>query len=485
MSAGEIGDLYECGGFEYDPNLVGYWKFDEGSEQTAYDYSIYENDGQLGSGPEADASDPIWVTEVPPVAQYIVDDNGPNDLGPGDPNISDPCENGRIDHPYDSIQEAIDSITECRSQIYVMDGTYSGEGNYNIDPNGKIVTIISESGPKYSVIDCNQLGRGFIFDSGESYRTIISGLTITNGYSSRNGGGIYCYQSSPTIYDCVLKDNYADWSGGGIFLESASDAWIERCTIINNESVGGGGGAYVYDSMPLLLNCVIADNIGKWSGGISSEKDSSWPWISNCTIADNNATSGAGGIESYDGGNCILENSIVWGNTGVQISEGSGIIDVNYCDIQTEDANVWGNDANNLDADPLFADANNHDYHLKSSGGRWFSRFITNGDFNDDGEINLYDFDMFADTWLYSGVDIMTDLSGDDHVNFTDLAMFNLNWHKPGVNQSGWISSDAESSPCIDSGALDAPYLYEPDPNGSRANMGAYANTEQASKSSQ
>ena len=169
----------------------------------------------------------------------------------------------------------------------------------------------------------------------------------------------------------------------------------------------------------------------------------------------------------------------------MQISEGSGIIDVNYCDIQTEDANVWGNDANNLDADPLFADANNHDYHLKSSGGRWFSRFITNGDFNDDGEINLYDFDMFADTWLYSGVDIMTDLSGDDHVNFTDLAMFNLNWHKPGVNQSGWISSDAESSPCIDSGALDAPYLYEPDPNGSRANMGAYANTEQASKSSQ
>ena len=37
-----------------------------------------------------------------------VDDNATNDPGPGDPNISDPNENGSVEHPFDSIQKAIE-----------------------------------------------------------------------------------------------------------------------------------------------------------------------------------------------------------------------------------------------------------------------------------------------------------------------------------------------------------------------------------------
>lgn len=45
-----------------EPNLVGYWDFDEGGGQIAYDLSGNGNDGYLGSDPNAvDASDPTWV----------------------------------------------------------------------------------------------------------------------------------------------------------------------------------------------------------------------------------------------------------------------------------------------------------------------------------------------------------------------------------------------------------------------------------------
>jgi len=50
-----------------EPNLVGYWDFDEGEGQIVYDLSGNGNDGQLGSTPEADSSDPAWIESDAPI----------------------------------------------------------------------------------------------------------------------------------------------------------------------------------------------------------------------------------------------------------------------------------------------------------------------------------------------------------------------------------------------------------------------------------
>lgn len=47
--------------------LVGYWDFDEGEGQIVYDLSSNGNHGQLGSTPDADASDPAWVNSDAPI----------------------------------------------------------------------------------------------------------------------------------------------------------------------------------------------------------------------------------------------------------------------------------------------------------------------------------------------------------------------------------------------------------------------------------
>ena len=50
-----------------EAGLVGYWDFDEGGGQVVYDLSGNGNDGQLGSTPNVDNSDPAWVDSDAPV----------------------------------------------------------------------------------------------------------------------------------------------------------------------------------------------------------------------------------------------------------------------------------------------------------------------------------------------------------------------------------------------------------------------------------
>ena len=51
-----------------EPNLVGYWSFDEGEGQVAYDLSGNSNNGYLGSDPcDVDSADPAWVESDAPI----------------------------------------------------------------------------------------------------------------------------------------------------------------------------------------------------------------------------------------------------------------------------------------------------------------------------------------------------------------------------------------------------------------------------------
>jgi len=114
---------------------------------------------------------------------YYVDDDAPGDPGPGNPDISDPLENGSLQHPFDSIQEAIDAGAVTETIITVLDGTYTGTGNHDIDFGGKVINLCSLNGPSNCIIDCKGLGRGFDFHSGETQQTVVAGFTITNGFS--------------------------------------------------------------------------------------------------------------------------------------------------------------------------------------------------------------------------------------------------------------------------------------------------------------
>ena len=161
---------------------------------------------------------------------WHVDDDGPNDPGPNDPSFSDPLEDGSASHPFDAIQEGIDAASNGDT-VLVLDGTFTGHGNRDLNFNGKAITVSSENGPEDCVIYCQgsetDPHRGFYFHNGEGGDSVVQGFTIQNGYTNgstpeeKSGGAIHCYSSSPTIHNNIISSNRCEdgnSGGGGAFL---------------------------------------------------------------------------------------------------------------------------------------------------------------------------------------------------------------------------------------------------------------------------
>lgn len=190
------------------------------------------------------------------------------------------------------INAAVDGDT-----VLVADGTYTGDGNRDIDFYGKAIVVMSESGSENCIIDCGgepvEHHRGFYFHSGENSNSVIRGFTITNGYTSADGAGICCSTSSPLIHDNIIIGNVTEDDGGGIYCVSSSPH-IDGNVITQNTSISGGGGIRCRDnSQPVIEgNTIVYNTAGFGGGGIQC--DNSSPIIVDNEITGNSAIAGAG-----------------------------------------------------------------------------------------------------------------------------------------------------------------------------------------------
>ncbi|MHC4497899.1 MAG: S8 family serine peptidase [Planctomycetota bacterium] len=350
--------------------------------------------------------------------------------------IGEPC-GIHVPADYNTIQEAIYAAVDGNI-IIVADGTYAGEGNRDIDFMGKAITVESENGPANCIINCQGSAsnprRGFYFHSGEGSDSIVSGFTIINGFGPEAelrshtggfdyypaGGAILCKESSPTIEDCVFRNNKADkrssyWGRGGAIVCSFSNAIIRNCTfedneayyggalyaeknsptitgcaftgntahhggglqtfeaaahiensvISNNTCMGYGGGIFLDDGSPMVTDCIISNNTA-YDPGIGGASGGGIEWqpslgqvmnVVNCTIVNNWAESSGGGIRCGVVGGINVTNCIIRDNSPGQVVNGERI--VTYSNIQGGFAGEG-----NIDADPNFASGS--DYHLTS-----------------------------------------------------------------------------------------------------------------------
>lgn len=414
--------------------------------------------------------------------------------------LNDPG-SGTFEDPFRRIQTAIDNSTSG-DIVEIRPGVYSGDGNYNLDPNGKSIIIRSvKPGYKWfvsnTVIDPNGAGRSFYIHSGEDANCVISGLTIKNGYINGLGAGIYCQNSSPVISQCVISSNLAVWNGGGLFIRD-SNIIVYRCIISDNSTTYSGGGAVIWGGKPTFKNCIIRNNrtINGSGAGISSAYGAEVQ-ITNCTMTANSATKG--GAVFASGGDVNILNTISWANIapdgtelGIEEEAGQmGLISVNYTDIEGGPSAVydpcsgldWGQ--GNINSDPCFisfdpnSDPNLWDLHLQSEDGRWNPIFYKI-DLNQNGIINLVEFAKIAGVWLEQG-NLPEDLNNNGMVDWSDLVLL-TQYYLASSFEDGWVP-DANTSPCIDAGDPNSDWSAEPWPNVNRINMGAYGGTAQASKS--
>jgi subtilisin family serine protease len=279
-----------------------------------------------------------------------VDDNAFYDPGAGDPNISDPNEDGTPNHPFDSIQEAIDFALYAEN-IIVSDGIYTGQGNHDIDFSGKALKIHSENGAENCIINCENSGRGFYFHNSEAEDSILDGFTIKNG-KAYEGAGIKCSgDSSPTLTNLVFIDNFVySWGqkggdGGGIYVDSGCSPVISDCSFIENSAVWNGGGLYIDNANLNLDNCIFQGNlVGYYGGGLFNDTGSLT--LSNCVFTDNSAQINGGGMHNVEASleltGCVFTKNKAIDGYGGAFSNDYGDTIFNDCNFISNSSRDWG-----------------------------------------------------------------------------------------------------------------------------------------------
>jgi hypothetical protein len=183
---------------------------------------------------------------------------------------------------------------------------------------------------------------------------VLIDCTITGNTAEYTGGGVFCYSSSPVLANCAIASN----SGGGVDCVNNASPTLTDCVITGNTTDHYGGGVYCSgDSSPALTNCVITGNTTAFDGGGVYCWWHANPTLTNCTMTGNSADKGGGVYCSLS--SPTLANCILWDDSPQEIYVSSGSPIVAYCDIQ----GGWEGEGN-IDADPLFVDPVNGDFHL-------------------------------------------------------------------------------------------------------------------------
>jgi len=206
-----------------------------------------------------------------------------------------------------TIQAGIDSAGVA-DIVLLSNGTYTGDGNRDLDLAGKAIAVMSQGDdPVLCIIDCEGSSadhhRGFYFHSGEDTNSVVRGVTIKNGvvdYQALDGGGIRCEGAScPMLVNCVFDNNWST-HGGGLYCVNASSPVVRHCVFSSNR--GGGAGCEILSS-PTFTSCEFIEN---YSGGMECSDSS--PQLDNCLFIGNENWDGGGGMRCVSGSSPVLNN---------------------------------------------------------------------------------------------------------------------------------------------------------------------------------
>ena len=293
-----------------------------------------DDDGKLDGDEILDGTDP---NNPDSDGDGIIDgqDSFPNDFdNDGTVDTNDPVITVALNA---SINAAIRAACCPGVVVQLVAGEYQ-EGE-PINTIGKPIILrgaVSLTGTPLSIIDGMDNHRGIQCINDETSATVFENLVIQNclstGFSTNDyGAGMHISHSSPTLKNCIFKENSAEFNAGGLYCRNGSNPTLTNCVFQHN-SARSGGGMYCSSSDPTLTNCRFQQNSAiSWGGGMVCQSSS--PTLTNCVFQENSADEGGGVYNEF--GSPTITGSIFCGNSGGSIygtwTDGGGNCLQNAC----------------------------------------------------------------------------------------------------------------------------------------------------------
>ncbi len=131
--------------------------------------------------------------------------------------------------------------------------------------SGNGAGICCDGGSSPALYSCTIKGNIAAFYGGGIYcyddsSPSFQACRISGNRAGYYGGGMRSANSSPDFLECTFNANVAVYGGAGLAFSGDTSASIHRCTIAENLTGGDGGGLYCYHSSPNLEFTLIAMN---------------------------------------------------------------------------------------------------------------------------------------------------------------------------------------------------------------------------------
>jgi hypothetical protein len=239
--------------------------------------------------------------------------------------------NGSHQIPFDGWSTAATNLQAALDVSAGGDRILVGDGVYDPFSSTNAVIIKSLHGPETTIIDGRGAIRGVDLGGGarmDGFRvrhgwatecggvrargaSVINDCIIENNEATGTGGGL-CLTDNSLAIDCTISSNRA-WNGAGVY---ASTGTVQDSTLRWNIGTSGAGGGAYLDTGAAMERCLVVGNSNRFGGGVFVRNAT----LDNGTMVSNRAEL-QGGALSLQGG--LVRNSLLVGNQAG--SQGGGV----------------------------------------------------------------------------------------------------------------------------------------------------------------
>jgi hypothetical protein len=233
--------------------------------------------------------------------------------------------------PFPTIQAAIDAAVNG-DVVELTEGTFTGDGNRDLDFLAKTITLASASGnPATCILDCagneNEPHRAFHIHGGGPEGTEVSGITITGGYVYFDVYDAIIFCEGPCT--CAFRTCVFSANQGGV-LVSDNDCVVTMVDCIFQGNSGFRGAIHCGGTTLTLTRCHFSGNSGNYDAGAVDACESIVN-IRECSFSGNSGDT-TGAVRLFFSTSVALEDCLFEDN----VASSHGAIQILYSNVTIE-----------------------------------------------------------------------------------------------------------------------------------------------------